>query len=154
MAFPEEVAFDKLTEEALDCIAERGYLTMGYLRDAISRNDLKLPDLTDPKDLIRGDHLLRSDDRLDVALDGVYQTRRILSAMAAGYQFHLLWYSNGPLRHAVPDHSIRRSESSGRWRSSPVGSPDRDQATHEETTEESDAGRSRYDDARRLKTKL
>ena len=70
---PEEVAFDKLTEEALDCIAERGYLTMGYLRDAISRNDLKLPDLTDPKDLIRGDHLLRSDDRLDVALDGVYR---------------------------------------------------------------------------------
>lgn len=70
---PEQVAFDKLTEESLDCIAERGYLTMGYLRDAISRNDLKLPDLTDPKDLIRGDHLLRSDDRLDVALDGVYR---------------------------------------------------------------------------------
>ncbi|MEZ6058815.1 MAG: hypothetical protein R3C19_00470 [Planctomycetaceae bacterium] len=70
---PEQVAFDKLTEEALDTIAERGYLTMGYLRDAISRNDLKLPDLTDPRDLIRGDHLLRADDRLDVALDGVYR---------------------------------------------------------------------------------
>ena len=70
---PEQVAFDKMVEESLDCIAERGYLTMGYLRDAISRNDLKLPDLTDPKDLIRGDHLLRSDDRLDVSLDGVYR---------------------------------------------------------------------------------
>lgn len=70
---PEKVAFDKMVEEALDCITERGYLTMGYLRDAISRNDLKLPDLTDPKDLIRGDHLLRTDDRLDVTLDGVYR---------------------------------------------------------------------------------
>lgn len=70
---PEQVASDKMVEEALDCIVERGYLTMGYLRDAISRNDLKLPDLTDPKDLIRGDHLLRSDDRLDVSLDGVYR---------------------------------------------------------------------------------
>lgn len=70
---PEQVAFDKLVEESLDCIAERGYLTMGYLRDAISRNDLKLPDLTDPRELIRGDHLLRTDDRLDLALDGVYR---------------------------------------------------------------------------------
>lgn len=70
---PEQVAFDKMVEESLDCIVERGYLTMGYLRDAISRNDLKLPDLTDNADLIRGDHLLRTDDRLDETLDGVYR---------------------------------------------------------------------------------
>lgn len=70
---PEKVALDKLVEDSLDCIAERGYLTMGYLRDAISRNDLKLPDLTHPIELIRGDHLLRSDYRLDIALDGVYR---------------------------------------------------------------------------------
>lgn len=70
---PEQVAFDKMVEESLDCITQRGYLTMGYLRDAISRNDLKLPDLTGPRDLIRGDHLLRTDDRLDVSLDGVYR---------------------------------------------------------------------------------
>lgn len=75
---PEEVAFDKLIEESLDCIAYRGYLTMGYLRDAISRNDLKLADLkladlTDPRELFRGDHLLRTDDELDLALDGVYR---------------------------------------------------------------------------------
>ncbi|MDG2126783.1 MAG: hypothetical protein P8K08_02190 [Fuerstiella sp.] len=88
---PEQVAFDKMVEESLDCIAERGYLTMGYLRDAISRNDLKLPDLTDPKDLIRGDHLLRSDDRLDVSLDGVYRRGefylrwlQIISSLAFG----------------------------------------------------------------------
>lgn len=70
---PEQVAFDKMVEESLDCIVERGYLTMGYLRDAISRNDLKLPDLSGPSDLIRGDHLLRTDDRLDETLDGVYR---------------------------------------------------------------------------------
>lgn len=70
---PEQVALDKMVEESLDVITERGYLTMGYLRDAISRNDLKLPDLSGPRDLIRGDHLLRTDDQLDVALDGVYR---------------------------------------------------------------------------------
>ena len=70
---PEQVAFDKLIEESLDCIARRGYLTMGDLRDAISRNDLKLADLTDPRELFRGDHLLRTDDELDLALDGVYR---------------------------------------------------------------------------------
>jgi len=90
-SIPESVALDKLVEESLDCITERGYLTMGYLRDAISRNDLKLPDLSDPKDLIRGDHLLRSDDRLDVSLDGVYRRGefylrwlQVVSSMAFG----------------------------------------------------------------------
>lgn len=70
---PEQVAFDKLVEDSLDCIASRGYLTMGYLRDAISKNDLKLPDLQELKELYRGDYLLRADDRLDVAMDGVYR---------------------------------------------------------------------------------
>lgn len=70
---PEQVAFDKLVEDSLDCIADRGYLTMGYLRDAISKNDLKLPDLKEVYELWSGDHLLRSDDRLDLALDGVYR---------------------------------------------------------------------------------
>ena len=72
-SIPEQVAFDKLTEDSLDCIADRGYLTMGYLRDAISKNDLKLPDLKQLHELWRGDHLLRADDRLDVAMDGVYR---------------------------------------------------------------------------------
>lgn len=88
---PEQVALDKMVEESLDVITERGYLTMGYLRDAISRNDLKLPDLSDPKDLIRGDHLLRTDDQLDVSLDGVYRRGefylrwlQVVSSMAFG----------------------------------------------------------------------
>jgi hypothetical protein len=70
---PEENGFDKLIEDSLDSIAERGYLSMGYLRDAVSRNDLKLPDLERPRDLWSGDRLLQADERLDVALDGVYR---------------------------------------------------------------------------------
>lgn len=70
---PEQVALQKLVEESLDCIADRGYLTMGYLRDAISRNDLKLPDIQKLKEVWHGDQLLRADDQLDLALDGVYR---------------------------------------------------------------------------------
>jgi hypothetical protein len=44
----EEVARGTLLEELLDRVVERGYLTMGDLRDGIARNQLKLPDLTDP----------------------------------------------------------------------------------------------------------
>ena len=69
---PEQVAFDKIAEQGLDCIADRGYLTMGYLRDAISRNNLKLPDVSSIRQIIGGDRLLKADDELDVALDGVY----------------------------------------------------------------------------------
>ncbi len=72
-SIPEQVASEKLVEEALDCIAERGYLTMGYLRDAISRNDLKLPDIQELREVWHGDQLLRADDQLDLAMDGVYR---------------------------------------------------------------------------------
>lgn len=70
---PEQVAFDKVIEESIDCIVERGYLTMGYLRDVVSKNDLKLPDLQDVREVWHGDQLLRVDEQLDLALDGVYR---------------------------------------------------------------------------------
>ena len=44
---PERVARKKLTEELLDQIGGRDFLTMGDLRDAISRNNLKLADLSE-----------------------------------------------------------------------------------------------------------
>ena len=69
---PEQVAFSKISEQSLDCIADRGYLTMGYLRDAISRSNLKLPDVSSFRQIIKGDRLLKADDTLDVELDGVY----------------------------------------------------------------------------------
>lgn len=69
---PERVARQKLIEELLDRIAERGFLTMGDLRDALSRNNLKLLDFAQPKDLLHGDQLLRADRQLAHLLDGVY----------------------------------------------------------------------------------
>jgi len=70
---PERVSRKKLIEELLDQIVERGFANMGDLRDALSRNHLKLPDLSRPADLFRRDQLLRADRRLGVVLEGVYR---------------------------------------------------------------------------------
>lgn len=70
---PERVARVKLVEELLDRIVERGYISFGDLRDALSQNDLKLSDLSGPGELIRGDRLLRADRQLASALEGVYR---------------------------------------------------------------------------------
>ncbi|HEY7327851.1 MAG TPA: hypothetical protein VH592_09440 [Gemmataceae bacterium] len=43
----EEVARDKVVEELIDLVVDHGFLGMSDLRDAIARNRLKLPDLTD-----------------------------------------------------------------------------------------------------------
>src|SRR5690606_7590203 len=70
---PEEVARRKLVEELLDLIVERGYFNMADLRDALSKNELKLPDVSTISELVFGDRLLRADHRFDTALDGVYR---------------------------------------------------------------------------------
>ena len=69
----EEVAKDKIVAELLDRICERGYLRCGDLRDAIARNQLKIPDLGGLMELIAGDPLLRADTRLAYDLDGIYR---------------------------------------------------------------------------------
>ena len=69
---PERVARKKITEEMLDRVDARGFLSMGDLRDAISRNNLRLPDVAGVGDFFRGDLLLRADRQLAVSLDGVY----------------------------------------------------------------------------------
>ncbi|MGE3809121.1 MAG: hypothetical protein AB7K24_31035, partial [Gemmataceae bacterium] len=74
---PEENARAKLVEELLDRIVLRGYLNMGDLRDALSRNQLKLDDLSGPAELMRGDCLLQANARLARALDGVYHPGEI-----------------------------------------------------------------------------
>lgn len=91
---PERVAFRKIVEELLDRIVERGHLSFSQLRDTISQNSLKLPDLTSLLELLTGDLLLRIDKRLALTLDGVYHRGPIylrwsqrLSAMAFGTQF-------------------------------------------------------------------
>ena len=110
---PEWVALNKLVEELLDRIDDRGFATLGDLRDAVSRNNLKLPDLgagDEPErphgwapgvrmrrlvsgleEFILGDRLIRADRRLAFVLDGVYHRGEIylrwlqrLSSLAFG----------------------------------------------------------------------
>jgi hypothetical protein len=77
----ESVAHAKLVEELLDDVVDGGYLTFGAVRDAVSRNQMKLDDLTRVGDLAglrraqssRGDQLLRLDRRLEENLDYVYR---------------------------------------------------------------------------------
>ncbi len=70
---PEQVAFAKMIEEMLDRIIDLGFLTFSDLRDSVSRNQLKMPDVSDPQEFVRGDPLVRLDRRLATALDGVYR---------------------------------------------------------------------------------
>ena len=70
---PERVAQRKIVEELLDAIVEHSHISFANLRDAVSKNDLKLPDVESPRELIRGDRLLRADRKLDRHLDGIYR---------------------------------------------------------------------------------
>jgi hypothetical protein len=70
---PERVAFAKMVEELLDRTTDQGYFTFADLRDVISRNGLKVPDLGGPEEFLRGDPLLRLDRRLAALLDGIYR---------------------------------------------------------------------------------
>ena len=69
----EQVAKKKLIEELLDRIVQRGFITIGDLRDALSRNQLKLPDRQGTGEAIGADQLLKLDTELFGALDGVYR---------------------------------------------------------------------------------
>jgi hypothetical protein len=72
-SMPETVAYHKLIEELLDRIVLRGFLSLGDLRDACSRSNLKLPDLSGPAEFFRGDRLLQTDRALGLELEGVYR---------------------------------------------------------------------------------
>ncbi|MEO8699788.1 MAG: hypothetical protein ABI867_07080 [Kofleriaceae bacterium] len=71
-SLPERVGEKKLVDELLDQAVTVGRLTIGNLRDAISKNDLKVPDLT-LAELQSGDQLLRTDKLLAKSMDGVYR---------------------------------------------------------------------------------
>jgi hypothetical protein len=76
-SLPERVARAKLVEELCDQAVSRGFLSIGQLRDALSRSQVKLADLSGPGELWRGDPLLLADRSLDVSLDGVYRRGEI-----------------------------------------------------------------------------
>ena len=75
--YAERVARETVVEAMLDRIAERGFLTMSDLRDALARNRLKLPDVANPGEILLGDKLLKANRKLAVALDGVYRRGEI-----------------------------------------------------------------------------
>jgi hypothetical protein len=74
---PERVAYRKLVEEMIDPIVSRGFTTLGDLRDAASRGNLKLSDLKGPGEFWRGDRLLKADCALGEVLDGVHRNGEI-----------------------------------------------------------------------------
>lgn len=73
----EQVARDKLVEELLDEIVDRGFTSYGHLRDALSRNQLKLHDLSSGRQLMSGGGLLKLDRLLARSLDGAYRPGEI-----------------------------------------------------------------------------
>jgi hypothetical protein len=90
-SFPEQVGHDKVIEELLDRITERRHLSLGDLRDALARNDLKLHDVSGPGQWLGGDPLLCANRQLAVRAAGVYRRGEIylrwlhrLSALAFG----------------------------------------------------------------------
>ena len=88
-SLPEHVGEKKLVDELLDRAVTVGNLSLGNLRDGVSRNDLKIPDLSFDE-LKRGDVLLKTDKILATSLDGVY--RRGEGYMRGLQKFSSLWF--------------------------------------------------------------
>ncbi len=87
----EEAAFDKLVDDLLDDISARGFESFGSVRDAVSRGQVKLPDISGVAEVVRGDPLLKANRNLADALDGAYRrapfyllAMQRLSALAFG----------------------------------------------------------------------
>ena len=68
----ERVALEKMVHELADEVADRGFITLGSLRDAVSRNQLKMTDLSGWNEFVSGDPLLRADRDMATTLAGVY----------------------------------------------------------------------------------
>ncbi|MCS7044829.1 MAG: hypothetical protein NZO58_00580, partial [Gemmataceae bacterium] len=75
--FPERVSLAKLVEELLDRVVERGFINLGDVRDAVARNEVKLADLSGPRELVCGDPLLRINRDLARAAAGTYRRGEI-----------------------------------------------------------------------------
>jgi len=80
----------KLVDELLDQVLKDRFITLGQVRDSLSRNNIKLPNITS-RALVDGDALLQMDKLLARDLDGVYRPGEIylralqkLSSLAFG----------------------------------------------------------------------
>ena len=104
----ERAARDKLVEELLDASVRRGFFGMADVRDAISRNQLKLNDLAGPAEFVRGDQLLRADRRLaDVPRRRLPAGRDLHPLLPAG-QLAAVRVARRAVRHANVAHPLRR----------------------------------------------
>jgi hypothetical protein len=83
--YPERLGRAKLIEELLDRISERGFLNMSDLRDALARNQLKLPDLSGPGEFLQGDPLIKANRELAVGAADVYRRG----------EFYMRWLQRG-----------------------------------------------------------
>ena len=72
----ERVALRSVVAQLLDGVDARGFFSIGQVRDAVSKNALKLPNVT-PAQLVKGDAVLRADRRLGEVADGVYREGEI-----------------------------------------------------------------------------
>ena len=72
-SLPERAARAKLRAELIDQIIERGFMGIGHLRDALSRNALKLADVTGPRSFWSEDALLNLNRRIGDDLPGLYR---------------------------------------------------------------------------------
>ena len=120
----ESVSRDKLVEELLDRIVERGFLTLGEVRDAVSRNHLKQPDCAGPRDFIRGDAVLRLDRRLAAAMAGVYERGDFYQRWIQRFSLLAFGPFLGALPDEVPSHSLRRGHRHPPGRRAPRGHGD------------------------------
>ncbi len=94
---PERLGRDKLIEEMLDRITERGFLNMSDLRDALARNQLKLEDLASTRAFFQGDPLIRANRELAQDASEVYRRG----------EFYLRWLQRGS--------SLLFGTPAGRW---------------------------------------
>jgi hypothetical protein len=126
---PEKLAQGKLIEELLDRTVEYGHFNMGNLRDALSRNQLKMPDLESPVEMLTGDPLIRLNRKLGESLEGVYRRGEIymrwlhrLSSLFFGTvvgRFLMLYlilpFGLGFVVMVAPGLLVEEGEKFGRW---------------------------------------
>jgi hypothetical protein len=126
---PEQIGRDKLIEELLDRAVDYGHINMGNLRDAISRNKLKMPDLTGAAEFVSGDPLIRLNRKLAESLDGVYRRGEIymrllhrISSLVFGTalgRFLMLYlilpFGLGFVVMVAPGLLVEEGEKLGRW---------------------------------------
>ena len=74
---PERVAVKSVVDQLIDQVVEHGYFGLGHLRDTLSRNALKMPDLANLREWWSGDRLLKANELLGDRLDGIYRPGEI-----------------------------------------------------------------------------